>query len=46
MQTILREIKKKQTRLNRLCLQGSITNQELRKLLLKHARFIVGYYKG
>lgn len=37
-------IEQKQTRLNRLYLQGSITKTELRDMLRNYAQFIVRYF--
>jgi len=38
-------IEAKQTRLNRLYLQGRITKEELRENLRSYARFVIRYYQ-
>lgn len=42
---IVKRIEQKQTRLNRLYLQGSITKTELRDMLKGYARFVCQYFQ-
>ena len=43
---ITRELKKKQTRLNRLHIQGSISREQLRESLHNYAKLLLNYYRG